>query len=396
MSLTVGIGLSKAQDPILAAKEAALKARSAAADEKISLAIVFASIKLSSPIILKTISAYLGDCPIIGCSAAAIIYETSILKEGIAVMALGLPEDIYLNASCIENINNKSALVAGEELGEKLLYGFQNVRRDLSIIFSDGLLKDSSSLITGMQAKMGKSFPIVGGGASDNLTFKKTGVYFNQDVLSDAACGALLGGKLSFGIGINHGWKPLGKLRRITRSEANIVYEIDGRPAAEIYAEYLSSTIAELRKELKRIFILYPVGIYLPGEEEYLLRNLISIGQDGSLVFQGAVPQDCQIRLMIGTKESCLSAATHATEEVKKDFLGKKINFALVFDSVSRYILLRRDAQKELRIIKEGLGQDVPLIGFYTYGEQAPLRATNYQGTSRLHNQTITILGVGI
>ena len=70
------------------------------------------------------------------------------------------------------------------------------------------------------------------------------------------------------------------------------------------------------------------------------------------------------------------------------------MSFAFVFDSVSRYILLGRQANKELEIIKEGLGNDTPIIGIYTYGEQAPLRAIKYQGKTYFHNQTITILGI--
>jgi len=140
---------------------------------------------------------------------------------------------------------------------------------------------------------------------------------------------------------------------------------------------------------------LYPIGIYLPGEEEYLLRNILSIEEDGALVFQGDVPQDSQIRLMIGTKESCLTATQQAIDEVKNGLGNHACDFVFVFDSVSRYILLGRQANKELEIIKEKLGKDIPIIGIYTYGEQAPLRAVNYQGRVYFHNQTIAILGIG-
>ena len=98
---------------------------------------------------------------------------------------------------------------------------------------------------------------------------------------------------------------------------------------------------------------------------------------------------------MIGTKESCLNATRQAVEEVKKGLQGHPIDFALVFDSVSRYILLGRHANQELQIVKEALGKNTPIIGLYTYGEQAPLRATSYLGKSYLHNQTFTILGMG-
>jgi hypothetical protein len=317
-------------------------------------------------------------------------------------MLFSFSEDVDCSIACVKDIKTKTALSAGRELGAKLLSGFKAVRRDLSIIFSDGLMQEGSNLIYGLQERLGKSFPLVGASASDNLRLLKTHLYFNQEIFSDAACGMLWGGKLNFGLGIKHGWKPLGKPRRITKSSGNIVYEIDDASAAKIYEEYLACDLTRLKKELKYISIFYPIGIYLPGEEEYLLRNILSIKDDGSLVFQGDVPQDSLIRLMIGTRESCLAATQQAVDEAKKglshptmDLKKRKIkNFVLVFDSISRYILLRRDANKELQIIKEALGKDIPIIGIYTYGEQAPLRATSYQGRAYFHNQTIAILAL--
>jgi hypothetical protein len=106
---------------------------------------------------------------------------------------------------------------------------------------------------------------------------------------------------------------------------------------------------------------------------------------------------------MIGTKESCLNATRQALDEAKKILfapivdIGKSEirNSVFVFDSVSRYILLRREAQEELEIIKEGFSKDTPIIGLYTYGEQAPLKAISYQGQAYFHNQTIAILNIG-
>ena len=399
----IGIGSSTEKDPALAAEEATKFAKINLYNEKIDLAIVFTSVDFSYTSLLKRISASLENTPIIGCSGAAVISNQGIFKHGVVVMLLSFPPGIYFNTAYIKDVKMKTPLTAGRELGEKLIYGFKDVRRDLGIIFSDGLIDESSNLVYGLQERLGRSFPIVGASASDNLRFLKTYIYFNQEAYSDAACGMLLGGKLNFGLGIKHGWKPLGKPRRVTKSSGNIVYEIDNVSAARIYEEYLACDLIKLRKELKRISIFYPIGVYLAGEEEYILRNILSVEDDGSLVFHGDVPQGSLIRLMIGTKESCLQATRQAVDEAKKGLLSIPVgdykkrgakNFVLVFDSISRYILLKRDADKELQIIKEGLGKDTPIIGIYTYGEQAPLRAVSYQGRAYFHNQTITILTI--
>lgn len=395
MAIQIGIGLSTENDTLQAAQAAVRQARKNIRTEKIDLAIVFSSIEFAHPTFLKTVSGLLGPVSIIGCTGLAIISNQGIFKHGLVIMLLSLPEDIYLNTAYVKEISAKSTASAGKELGEKLLYGFKNMRRDLSVIFSDGLLRDESGLLYGLQERLGISFPLAGAAASDNLAFKKTYLYFNREVFSDAACGMLWGGKLNFGLGIKHGWKPLGKPRYVTKSSANVVYEIDGVPAATIYKEYFACDLTKLRKELKRISIFYPIGIFLAGEEEYLLRNILSIEDNGALVFQSNVPQGCLVRLMIGTKESCLAATVQAIDELKKGLRGHTTNLVFVFDSVSRYILLGRQANKELEIIKENLGTDTPIIGIYTYGEQAPLKAVNYQGRAYFHNQTIAILGIG-
>jgi len=395
MAIRVGIGLSTNKDYAEAAVEAAREAKASLAVEKVDLAIVFATIDLAYTNLAKTLQVYLGEVPVIGCSSAALICNKGVLKQALAIMLLSFPENIYFNAACAEDVGAKTPLAAGGELGERLNFGFREVRRDLGVIFSSGVLSDTSKIIQGMQQRLGLSFPLLGAAASGYLNFSKAYIFFNQNLLSDAVCGVLFGGKLNFGFGVKHGWQPLGKPRRVTRSEENTVYEIDGKAASGLYEEYFDYRPGRLRKELKRISVFYPVGICLPGEKEYLLRNLLAIRENGSLLFQGDIPEGSEIRLMIGTKESCLAAARQAAEEAKARFHSQNLSFALVFDSISRYILLGRNAGKELEIIKAALGENIPILGLYTYGEEAPLTAINYRGKTYFHNQTVTILTIG-
>lgn len=395
MSIQIGIGISAQKDIFRAAREALRQAKANFAAEEANLAVVFSTIEFSHPDVQKEIGQALEPAQVLGLSSFAIITNHGVLNKAIAIMLIGLSGQAYLNTAFIKDINAKSASGAGAELADKLLYGFKNIRRNVSMIFSDGLIPNSYALINGLQEKLGRSFPLVGACASDNLSFSKTYVYYNGQAYTDAACAIVWGGKLNFGLGIKHGWKALGKPRSVTKSEGNIAYEIDGLPAVTIYKDYFASSLEKLRDELKLISILYPIGIYLEGEEEYLLRNIISIKDDGALVLQGNIPEGSVIRLMIGTKESCIAATQQAAEEVKKGLYGRQPNLIFVFDSVSRYILLGRQAGKELEVIKKELGQNTPILGAYTYGEQAPLKALGYQGRAHFHNQAVSIVGLG-
>jgi hypothetical protein len=393
--MNIGLGFSENKDHIQAVNEAVGQAMVGLGKARGDLAIVFTTVEFAHPLVLKIANNLLGGIPILGCSSLGIITNRGIFKHGFAIMLLTLDPQIFLNLAMVKDINKKTPLASGREMGEKLLYGCKDIRRNLSLIFSDGLITDGTSLINGLQENLGRSFPLIGASASDNSTYVKTFQYFNKDVLTDACCGMLFGGKASFGFGIKHGWKALGKIRYVTKSEGNLIREINDQPAVRLYEDYFAKDTLELAKELRRISIFYPIGIYLQGEKEYLLRNIISIKDDGSIVTQGDIPQGSPIRLMIGTKDSCLASAVSACEEAKKNLGAQKIKFVMVFDSVSRFTLLGRHCWKELEIIKATFGENTPLIGIYTYGEQAPLKSINYLGRAYLHNQSINILALG-
>ncbi len=393
MAIQVGIGLSSEKDPAQAARDAVRQARYALSIDKINLALVFSTIEYAHPATLATIRSLIGPKPIVGCSSLAIMTAQGVFKNALAVALLSIPESAYFTAACSKNIGEQTT-AAGESLGEQLAYGFKNMRRGFGLLFPDGFIRDGSAFLHGIQERLGLSLPIAGGSASDNLETRTTYQYFNSEVLTSGACGILWGGKINVGLGIKHGWQPLGKPRRVTRSKGNLVYEIDGLPPAQFYENYFGCDRAALKKSLQHISILYPIGIYLPAEHEYLLRNILSLEDDGTIAFQGNVPEGSDIRLMIGTKESCLAATRETIDEIKKNLFGHSIDFVLVFDAVSRYILLGRDAHKEIDILREKLGDRVPIIGIYTYGEQAPLKAINYQGRAYFHNQTISMVAV--
>ena len=154
-------------------------------------------------------------------------------------------------------------------------------------------------------------------------------------------------------------------------------------------------TFKEIKESIARMSILYPLGIYLTDEEEYLLRNIIRAEDDGSLVCQGDVSGGSQIRLMMGTKESALQSARQAAAQAKNTMRGGEMLGAIIFDSVSRAQLLGYRTNEEINTIRKILGNEIPFIGVCTFGEQAPLKSVEYQGESRFHNETVAVITIG-
>lgn len=394
-NMQAGVGVSTQQDHLKAVREAVGKARLSLNAGKVDFALLFTTGEFSHPLVLQTIAGIIGPVPLLGASSTTIISSQGPLKHGLVIILFSVTEGVYFNAGLVKDIAAKSTLTAGLELGEKLLYGCKNVRRNLSVIFSNTEAAQSSGLITGLQEKLGKSFPLIGASIPRNVDHQENSLYFNAEILNNASCGILWGGKLNFNLGIEHGWQPLGKPRYVTKATADVVQEIDGQAAVDLYKEYFAKEIPELKRELKRISVFYPLGISISEKKEYLLRSVVAIRNDGSLVFQGEVPQGSAVRLMISSKESCLASARKAAEAAVKNMEGKKIKFALVLDSLSRYTLLGRQATQEIKIVREILGENVPMAGLYTSAEEAPLGFISYSlGKTYFHNNSIAVLTI--
>jgi hypothetical protein len=398
--LDIGIGLSLEENSFLATEEAIRQAKAHLNNSgKIDLCLVFNSCDFSAAGVLKGFNALLRDIPIIGASGPAIISEKGLFKHGIAVILLGFPDGAYCRVAATRDISEKNPFNCGKELAEKLLLGFKNIPRNLGLLFFDRQIESGPNFIAGLQETLGKGLPCIGSSLSNQYDHSHSCLYLNDETLSNSCAGILWGGKTTFGVGIKHGWKPLGKPHTVSSAVGNIINAIDNKPAIEIYEDYLGYDAAKLSKDLKKLSISYPIGVFIPGEKEYLLRNVVSIDPRGALVCQGSIPEGSTIRLMISTPETCLDATTQAIKEAQENLARSRLGqgninnsrFAIVFSSISRYNLLRRNIRKELNLIKSGLGE-TKFLGIYTSGELAPLTTSSYHGQIYFHNQDFSVL----
>ncbi|MEW6170052.1 MAG: FIST N-terminal domain-containing protein [Candidatus Omnitrophota bacterium] len=397
MATFVGTGVGIEKNSFEAARQAALQAKIELAQKRIDIGFVFASNQLSNQSLLKGIRETIGPyIPIVGASSEKIIHTKNIERNAVAVMLIS-SDQIHFSASHELQVDQKEKQFnLGQQLANNLLLDSKTLARHLCIWFTDGLLPNQSGLTLGLQQRLGRSFPIIGGSSSDGLRFKKNFQFHNEDVFSNGISATLCGGKLNFASASHHGWKPLGKPHQITFSIDNIIYEIDNEPAINLYKNYFSMSPSDLKiPNFWTIAFRYPLGIYLNQEKQYLLRPVIEIGPNGSLICQSNISFNKEIRLMMATRESCLGAADLTCLEIKEQFKNRQINFCFIFQSLFREKILGRDMAKEINLIRENLGKNIPFIGLNTYTEQAPLRALLYEGQSVSHCGTISILAIG-
>jgi len=203
-------------------------------------------------------------------------------------------------------------------------------------------------------------------------------------------------GEFFFGVGVRHGWKPIGLPMKVTEAKGSRIIKVNDRSALSIYEDYFGKKTEEIRKEpLARMAITYPLGMKIEASDEFLVRDPITVDEKGAITCAAEVPEGSEVNLMIGSKDEAIKAAAKAAVIAKEQLKGNPPAAIIVFNCIARNKLFGRYASKEIETIKSILGENVPLIGFYTYGEIAPFGISGKYRKSYFHNETVVIVAIG-
>jgi len=396
---TSGVGIGLNQDSFSAGVEAASKARERLGPQIPIIAFVFCSPEYSQEFVLKGIQSVISDAvPLVGASTAGEITAAGPTKKDAVVVQLLASDSIYCHIA-YSTAAATDPERAGSELGQALMALAGNEPLKLICMFADGLTVNPAAIIRGLESATASSVPIVGGSAGDNGQFKQTFQYFNGQILSSAVVGVAFIGKLEFSIGVRHGWIPIGTPKIVTSSEGSVVHEIDHEPALAFYERYIGPEEAQRLSEstLGEIALSYPLGVRDDATGEMLLRAPFFVNDAGGITCGGEVPQGATVQLMIGSKEEAVVAAQQSAEQAYRS-LGMKPVAALIFSCHVRNTLFsnKETASEEVLAVSNVIGTDVPIAGFYTYAEQAPLAGNTHNFKlckTDTHNETlVTVL----
>ena len=264
------------------------------------------------------------------------------------------------------------------------------------MMMPDVLVGNGADIVRGVLEALGAHFPVVGGASGDDFAFKKTYQYVNDKIYSGAVVGLGLTGNFKIGIGVKHGWIPVGEPMKVTKSSGAVIHEINNAPAVKIYEDYFGADEAKvLRTEaLAKLAITYPLGMKVSGSDELLIRDPITVDEHGSITCAAEIPEGSEVRLMVGSREEAVKVAKLAAENAVSQLEGSVPRAVIIFNCIARNKLFGDKSGDEINAIQQAIGKEVPLIGFYTYGEQAPLggEVKNIeQCNSAFHNETVVI-----
>ncbi len=357
-----------------------------------ALAFVFGSSWLDQQAMLDGVSEALGEIPIAGLSTAGEIIADGPATHG-CVVALLAAEGLTCGVGVGERADEQPR-EAGRQAAQAAGRSVKEPRAGL-LLFGDGLLPRMAEVVRGAQEAVGTGSLILGALAGDDLRFAQTSQYAGGRAFSRAVTGVLFGRAITLGVGLEHGFAPISRPRRITRASGHVLFELDDLPAASVYEEYFGPAVAaNLRGErFSRAGIAYPLGVRGERERQWLLRTVVSFGEGGSLACSGEIREGEWLQLMIGSRELALEAARRAALEAVRAL--DRVACVLVFDSALRKALLGpRHAALEIAQIREVVGPSTPLAGCYTYGEQATGGALGH-GYAATQTGSILVIALG-
>ena len=398
--ITIGIGTSTDADSFVAGVGAVNQAMQEITTQGVTqanIAFVFASSSFDHAAILSGVKSVVGDSvQIVGASTAGEITKNGpTMRDSVAIMLLA--SDTMSCTTAIANDLTADSTAAGSHLASQL----QPHNPELLMMFADGLKGNGSAVLRGITSVLGQHFPVVGGSAGDNGKLVETHQFINDTSHTDAVVGVGFSGNFKFSVGVNHGWNVVGAPQIVTKSVGTTIHEINNQPAVSLYERYLGADeVANLREEmLGEVALSYPLGIKDTQSDEFLLRAPFAVSDDGSIVCGGEVLEGSEVQLMVGSKDDAIAAASRAAASALEN-LPSTPKVAFIFSCHVRNTLFsdKETAREEIEAIRNVIGKDVPIIGFYTYAEQAPISGSSYsinKCTPQLHNETVVITLLG-
>lgn len=403
MDLKVGIGLSDNSDSQAAGRSATQQAFEKGDFDQADFLLVFADSQYNHQLLLQGIQEK-SQSPMIGSTTAGEISPLGPTENSVVVIAFK-SSNVNFTPCLGQNLQQNPISVAQQAAQTALDNCPLPEQKKSFLIFPDGLAGNHIAILQGVQNTLGENFEIIGASASDQTNFKTTYQYFNYQAYQNSVVGALVSGDIVTGIGVQYAWQPVGNILQCTKSENNIVYELNNQPALEAYRLYLGQ---ERSKDLPGISFQYPLGIMPQPDQQidnatkphFPLRTVISINEENqSLMFNTAIPQGTNLTMATASRQNIIHQTQAAAQQAQTQLAGARPLFILNFFSLGHRLVLGHRTNESINTVKTVFGSDTPIAGFFSYSEIGPLDKTDPDlSISQVHNQSnlIWVLGTNL
>ena len=317
----------------------------------------------------------------VGCSTSGEIAGTQVHDASVSVAVVRF-DHTRLRRAFTRVDHAADSYDAGVRLAAQL------AGEDLCAVFvlSDGLCVNGTPLVDGLTRHLPPGVSITGGLAGDGSRFAHTWVLDRDQPEANRICAVgFYGQRLRVGHGCDGGWSDFGPERRITRSEGNVLYELDGEPALDLYKTYLG----DRAEGLPGTALLFPLSVRRDATSQRVVRTILGIDEARqSLTFAGDVPEGSIARLMRANTDKLICSAAQAARQAVQSLPETDDALIISVSCVGRRLVLGERTEEEIETVLEGAPLRTTHVGFYSYGEISPLVSGD---VSELHNQTMTV-----
>jgi hypothetical protein len=372
MTIKAGVGMSQHHNPSIAGREAAEQALEKAGVDRPDFVFMFATVGYDQHSLLRAVREVSGGVPLTGCSGEGTINGDDADESGFSVVVTAISSDELQWTNGLATGLEDDPRAVGQRVAQELLPHLSSDTIGL-FVFPEGRTENFDHFFVGLEENLPRDqfLPLWGGGAGNDLNLgKRTYQYCDDEVVSDGVSYALLSGEAQTAWAISHSVIPIGGERIVTRSQGNVIYEIDGKPATDVFKEYLPEDALAADRDWVQYGISLALSFKAPSymkDEEYVVRGVPQLSlTDGSITVQTEVEEGTSIWFSSRDKEKITTGFDRMATQIKDQLGGEKPELVFQFECVTRGKMMFRE-QEKLQLLKrfrQSVGPDVPWVGF--------------------------------
>jgi len=368
-SFITAVGHSEHVDVTLACEEIIQQIDKQLNYEAPNAGIVYMNIDTDSSTVLTKIKNKWPDIELIGCSSCGGFSTTHGYSDDMIALMVFKSDEIDIVVGIGRDVSKggeQACIQAIEEINSK-------THKPIKLCFTlpESLNVAGDTIVEHLQKNLDQDTLIFGGTASDNYTFTETSQFYNSEILQDSVPIIAFAGDLIVSSGRGSGWCPIGSVGVITKSDCNIVYEINNQSAVFFYQELLGGN-----SELTGEYCL--VILDDNNNEQHFRAPLIFNYNNGSITFSGNLVQGARIQITSTNRDQILEGCNESLKEALDTFpANAKIAGSLIVSCASRKVILSTKAKEEFNHYRSVFKGVVPMLGFYSYGEIATRNKPN-------------------
>ena len=378
MATKAGVGMSRNHNPSVAGREAAEQALQKAGVDRPDFVFMFGSIGYDQHSLVRAVREITGGAPLTGCSAEGTINGDDADESNFSVVVTAISSDELHWMNGLAAGLRADPRDAGKRVAQDLLPHLSAETIGL-FVFPDGVSLSLEHFFAGLEGTLSSErfLPMWGGGAGNNYIFgEPTYQYCDDEVVSDGVSYALLSGRAQASWALSHSLIPIGGERKVTRSQGNVIYEIDGKPATEVLNEYLPEGALADERDWSRYAYSLALTSKAPSymkDEEYIVRGVPQLNlTDGSVTVQTEVTEGTSVWFSSRDKEKITAGLDRMAAQIKEQLGGAQPKLVFQFECSTRGKLMFREQEKLqlLKRLRQSVNPDVPWAGFYTEGRE--------------------------